>query len=84
MEHMTILMFDNMLYNQGVDDTLFTTQRMGKRHLMKNRRLGCFFFGTLMIFFLSVLPMVAVAANSSEDIDSEDSFESDMSGFGGQ
>lgn len=27
-EHMTILMFDHMIYNKGVDDTLFSTQRM--------------------------------------------------------
>lgn len=28
MEHMTVLMFDNLVYNKGVDDSLFTTQRM--------------------------------------------------------
>lgn len=27
-EHITILMFDNIVYNKGVEDTLFTTQRM--------------------------------------------------------
>lgn len=28
LEHMTILLFDDIVYNKGVDDTLFTTQRM--------------------------------------------------------
>ncbi len=28
MEHMTILLFDNMIFNKDADDTLFTTQRM--------------------------------------------------------
>jgi len=27
-DHMTVLIFDNIIYNKGVDDTLFTTQRM--------------------------------------------------------
>ncbi|MBT3226818.1 MAG: outer membrane lipoprotein-sorting protein [Deltaproteobacteria bacterium] len=28
MEHMTVLLFDNLVYNKGVEDTVFTTQRM--------------------------------------------------------